>query len=89
MKEIKFTNDQKHDNYIKNFVKIFGKEGYSDSFKGCINRFEDVATGNYFMDSDMIWYTYIDKRDGLPYDSTLIPQRVLELNVTTKQLKGI
>ena len=88
-KQINYSDEQKHDNYISNFIKHFGKEGCDVRLKGCINRLEDVCTGEYFLDSDMIWYTYIDKQDGQKYDSTLIPERVIDLKITTKQLRGI
>ena len=74
--------------YVRNFIKLFGTIGNDDRFKGYKNRLQDECTGFYFVDSGMIWFTYIDKKDGMPYDSTLEPQRYLETNVESSAKKG-
>lgn len=83
------TDEQRHEAYIKNFVSIYGKGGYSKNFDGCKNRLDDVCNGEYYLDDDMIWYTYTDKKDGKYYDSTLVPDYIIELNVVTNQKQGI
>ena len=88
-KTIDYSDEQKHGAYIKNFVSIYGEMGQSKNFEGCKNRLNDICTGAYYLDDDMIWYTYIDHKDGKEYDSTLVPERILELNAITKQKRGI
>jgi len=88
-KTINYSDEKKHEAYLKNFIRLFGTIGNDERFKGCVNRLKDECTGFFFVDDGIIWFEYIDKKDGKPYDSTLEPQRYLETNVITSQMKGL
>lgn len=84
-----YSDDQKYECYLNNFIRLFGTIGNDDRFKGCLNRLNDECTGFFFVDDNMIWFEYIDKKDGKPYVSTMQPEKYLETNLITRQLKGI
>ena len=72
------------------FTKIFGHEGHEKRFEGLTssNKSTDKSTGCYIVYDNTVFFEYSDCIGRL-YHSADMPVQYLELNVITRQLKGI
>lgn len=62
----------------KYFIQLFGETGHSKRFENCEAKNGDICNGEYKVEADKIYYTYIDK-NGMLYDSEEIPALYLTI----------